>query len=216
MTADGPKAKFRQRLFARFMRGTDDLSHELYREKKEPLFKEVRGRVLEIGPGTGVNLCFFPQDIEWIGIEPNPAMHPLLREQARKLGLPVKLHTALEESAGIEKESIDYVVSTTVLCSVKNLEQTLAQIRGVLKPGGTFLFLEHVVDRHNKFRRFVQKVMPYTPWRYFSDGCDPGRDIAAAINSAGFTRVEFHHYYQHGQGVLLNINRPHIYGRAVK
>ena len=198
------------------MKGEEDISHEIYREKKESLFSGLSGKVLEIGPGTGVNLCYYPKSIEWTGIEPNPAMHPLLEEKARALGFPVTLKTGLAEASGVENGSMDYVISTTVLCSVKDMAHTLTEIRRALRPGGTFLFLEHVVDPHNRFRRLVQKLMPYTPWRYFSDGCDPGRDIGTAIKRAGFAQVECHHYHQTGAGLILSVNRPHIYGRAVK
>ena len=116
----------------------------------------------------------------------------------------------------IEDESVDVVISTLVLCSVGDLEETLREVLRVLRPGGRFVFLEHVADRPWTLRFAVQRVVPYTPWWYFSDGCNPGRRISAAIRNAGFAAVEVHDYMQEGPGIILVINRPHIYGTATK
>ena len=207
---------FRHRLFARFMAGEDERSHEKYKEKKAELFSEVRGRVLELGPGTGVNLPFFPKDINWIGIEPNAAMHPYLKEKADELGLKVEFCEGLSKNDGIEDDSFDFAVSTLVLCSVDSVETILGEIRRSLKPGGKFLFIEHVVDQSNFVRRLVQKLVPFTPWRYFSDGCNPGRNIGSFIKDARFSAVDCRPYFQDGVGIISWVNKPHIYGYAVK
>ena len=211
------KPALRQRLFASFMRSDDQLSYQMYQEKKRELFSEVRGEVLELGPGTGVNFAFLDPSCRWKGIEPNPAMHPYLFNSAKSTGFR---NTALVDLKGdqfaVPTHSQDYVISTLVLCSVPNVASCLQEVRRVLKPGGQFLFIEHVVDKANTMRRWVQKSVPYTPWRYFSDGCDPGRDIAGNIHTAGFKRVEMTCYQQRGHGIIANINRPHIFGSASK
>lgn len=206
----------RQRLFARLMAGSDDSSFEMYRERKEQLISPLRGRVVEIGPGTGVNLQFFDADVSWVGLEPNPAMHGHIHDKARVLGLEVEIVTEPLGVDNVTDASVDAVVSTLVLCSVPSLPALLAEVLRVLKPGGTFVFLEHVVDRPWTLRRCVQKMLPFTPWRYFSDGCDPGRDIAGAIRAAGFARVDCESYKQYGEGIINLVNRPHIAGTAVK
>ena len=175
------RPSIRQRLFARFMAGADDLSHELYATKKQELLGALSGRVLEIGPGTGVNLRYLRAGLDWTGVEPNHAMHPHLLAEAKRLGINVELRMGISEDLGVESESFDAVVSTLVLCSVGDIAGTLNEIRRVLKPAGTFVFLEHVADRPWSFRWFVQKVVPFTPWRYFSDGCNPGREIGEVI-----------------------------------
>ena len=216
MAASTRPATLSQQIFARFLLGGDDLNHRMYAARKNALFKEVHGRVFEIGPGTGVNLSYYPSGISWTGIEPNPVLHPVLKGKARELNITADLHTALDEAVREDKGRADFVVSTMVLCSVSDLAGTLKSVRDLLKSGGRFLFLEHVIDRANPVRRFVQRAAPYTPWRLFSDGCDPGRDIAGAIAAAGFTQVECQHYLQNGPGLIALVNRPHIYGHAVK
>jgi ubiquinone/menaquinone biosynthesis C-methylase UbiE len=180
------------------------------------LFAGLSGTVLEIGPGTGVNLQFFGAGVAWIGIEPNQAMHPHLRKKAEALGREIKLHTGFAENTGIADDSVDFVVGTLVLCSVSDPAATLKEIKRVLKPGGRFIFLEHVADRKGTFRRVVQKTVPFTPWRFFADGCDPGRDIGATIEEAGFANVDYNRIMQEGPGIILAINRPHIFGAATK
>ena len=172
---------------------------------------------MEIGPGTGVNFMFLNnQFINWKGIEPNPAMHPYLFEAAKNRGITASLLECFTEHIYLGDNLIDYVISSEVLCSVSNLDRSIAEIKRVLKPGGKFLFMEHVVDKHNILRRSVQKTVPHTPWKCYSDGCDPGRDIGAAIKNAGFSSVEYTDYMQEGKGIINMINKPHIYGWAIK
>ena len=206
----------RQRLFAGFMARNDALSDALYAERKSALLGGLTGSVLEIGPGTGVNLRFFDPGIDWIGIEPNVAMHPHLQAKAAALGMTCRLETGLSERLSVADASIDTVVSTQVLCSVTDVVATLREVLRVLKPGGRFVFLEHVADRPGTLRHAVQKIVPYTPWRFFSDGCDPGRRIGDTIRAAGFATVEMESFLQPGPGLIMAINRPHIAGWAAK
>ena len=61
-------------------------------DRKRALLSDLKGDVLEIGPGTGVNLRYYRNGIRWIGVEPNPFMHPYLRQEAKRVGLQVKEH----------------------------------------------------------------------------------------------------------------------------
>ena len=203
--------------FANFQAEYDETSYHIHKDRKFKLFNNVEGRVLEIGPGTGVNFPFLKgKNIEWTGLEPNLAMHPYLLGSALENGIRTEVLTSSAEAINAEDKYFDFVISTEVLCSVNQLEATLSEIKRVLKPNGQFLFLEHVVDKNNFVRRYVQKSVPYTPWRYFSDGCRPGRDLTTAIHEAGFNKVEITEYMQEGEGIIQMINRPHIIGRAVK
>lgn len=203
--------------FADFLAQFDEESYQMHQEKKSKLFAEVHGKVLEIGPGTGVNFPFFKdKKIQWIGLEPNPAMHPYLFKTAKENGIEAKLLDCENEAICLPDESVDFVISSEVMCSVNNLNHSLSEIKRVLKPNGKFLFLEHVVDKHNVWRRMVQKAVPYTPWKFYSDGCHPARDIGGAIRKTGFSEVQYEGYMQNGSGIILTINRPHIYGWASK
>jgi ubiquinone/menaquinone biosynthesis C-methylase UbiE len=111
---------------------------------KRRLFSGLAGTVLEIGPGAGANLQFLSTGVRWMGAEPNPFMHKYLRVEAGRLGRSIELCGAMAEALPLADRSADNVISTLVLCSVRDPPRALAEIRRVLRPGGKLLFIEHV------------------------------------------------------------------------
>ena len=109
-------------------------------DRKAELFADLPRSVLEIGPGTGANLAYLPKGCRWIGIEPNPHMHDPLRDKADKLGVEADLREGAAERIAADDCSVDAVICTLVLCSVKNPAQALAEIRRVLRPGGALVY----------------------------------------------------------------------------
>lgn len=203
-------AAWRDRIFAWFLNRAAARHDSLLQGRKRQLFTDLAGTVLEIGPGTGVNLPFYPKDIHWIGVEPNPYMHDYLRNRARSLGLQVDLRQGIAEQIAIAPESIDTVISTLVLCSVDDLPAVLAEIHRVLRPGGRFLFLEHVgAPRGTWLRRLQQCLRPL--WQALACGCQPDRDIETALRNAGFARIELDTFR-----IPTPVISPHVAGIAVK
>lgn len=202
-----------QRLFAWALANGNAQYEAAIADRKRSLFANLHGNVLEIGPGTGVNLPYYPTDIHWIGIEPNPFMHSYLREAAEKLGLKnVDLQSGKAEQLEVESDSMDAVVSTLVLCSVSHLRGTLQEILRVLKPGGKLLFVEHVAAPQGTWLRQVQRTVQPV-WSVLGDGCHPDRETWKAIEDAGFKTVN----YQHFSGPIpIPIVKPHIIGEATK
>ena len=188
---------------------------ESYNERvddlKQSLFDDLEGEVLEIGPGTGANLKYYPDTItRLIALEPSPFMQNYLLERADMLELKVDVITGAAENIPLPDESVDAVVSTLVLCSVDSLARSLYEVKRVLRPGGRFLFMEHVAAPRNTWRRKVQQgVEPV--WRRIADGCHPDRETWKAIKEAGFREVEIERFR-----LSLPIVGPHIMGRAVK
>lgn len=179
-------------------------------DRKQALFNNIHSDVLEIGPGTGPNLSYYPKDIHWIGIEPNPYMHSYLKKAAEQLGLNIDVRTGTAERIDAEDNSIDTVVSTLVLCSVPNLSTTLQEILRVLKPGGRFLFIEHVAAPQGTFLRQIQTgIKPI--WKLIGDGCNPDRETWTAIENAGFANVNYEHFE-----APVPLVSPHIAGVATK
>jgi len=198
------------RCFAWMMAKAEDAHGQLVQGYKRKLFGDLSGSILELGPGTGPNLEYFPKGIRWMGLEPNIYMHPYLRQEAQKLGFKIELLTAYAEQIPLEDASADAVVSTLVLCSVGSLEQTLTEIRRVLRPGGKFVFLEHVGAPQGTRTRASQNFI--TPlWRVLGDGCHPNRDILEAIRQAGFAKVEAEEF-----NIPAPVVGPHIAGMAYK
>ena len=109
------------------------------------LIAGARGRVLEIGAGTGANLAFYGDAVESLTVvEPDAPMAERLERKAEQLGRPVELVRAPAEELPFADDSFDVVVSTLVLCTVGDQAKALAELRRVLKPGGRLLFIEHV------------------------------------------------------------------------
>lgn len=201
----------RQRIFAWWYAKSDWTEYtELLDAYKRDLFSNLHGDVVEIGPGTGDNFTYFPEGVRWIGIEPNVFMHPALRETMTKGGIQGEISSGTAERMNLPDAGVDAVVSTLVLCSVTNLDETLHEVLRVLRPGGRFAFLEHVAaPKGTTLRRAQGLVKPV--WKLVVDGCNPDRDIEAAIRRAGFVSVEVKSF-----SIPAFIVSPHIAGVAVK
>jgi ubiquinone/menaquinone biosynthesis C-methylase UbiE len=197
-----------QYLFSRLLATGDRSQHRIYGDRKRALFADLTGTVVEIGPGTGVNLPYYPRDIEWIGLEPNPHMHDYLRERAAESGITAEIRAATASNTGLPDASADAVVSTLVLCSVPDLDAALAEIKRILKPDGRFYFMEHVAAPADSWLRTIQRgIKPV--WRPLADGCHPDRETEAAIERAGFRILE-----REAFRAEVPVVSPHIIGVA--
>jgi SAM-dependent methyltransferase len=177
---------------------------------KRDLIEPLRGTVVEIGPGPGSNLRFLSPDVTWIGIEPNRHMEPYLRAEADRLGRPVRLEVGVAERLPFADQSVDGVLGTLVLCTVRDVPAALAEVRRVLRPGGRFVFIEHVAAPRGTWARRVQRLVR-RPWGVAGDGCRPDRETWTAIEAAGFGSVELTHFR-----IPVPIAGPHIAGVAIE
>ncbi|MUL37039.1 class I SAM-dependent methyltransferase [Gloeocapsopsis dulcis] len=182
------------------------------RDRKQKLFAGVHGKVLEIGPGTGPNLSYYPPDTHWIGIEPNPYMHSYLRQEAERVGLDIEIRNGTAERIDAEDNSVDTVVSTLVLCSVDDLEGTLKEILRVLKPGGRFFFLEHVAaSPETRLRKIQNWISPL--WQVLGDGCHPNRETWNVLEKVGFEKLDYEQFQAISVPAIVS---PQIIGVATK
>ncbi len=155
------------------------------RAMRRELLAAARGRVLEIGAGTGLNLEHYPAGVESLTLtEPDPHMARKLRPKLAASAHPAELIEAPAEDLPFEDASFDTVVVTLVLCTVPDPHRALAEIRRVLKPQGNLLFLEHVRSHDPGTARWQDRLE--RPWRFLGDGCYCNRDTTAAIAAAGF------------------------------
>ena len=185
--------------------------YESLGELKQALLGSLHHKVLEIGPGAGANLAYYPNQIDWIGIEPNPYMHPYLEKEAQKHGLSqIKLLQGTAEDLPIEDESIDTVVSTHVLCSVKDLHCSLQEIKRILKPGGNFIFIEHVAGECGTWTRRVQDGIEPV-WKIIFDNCHPNRETWKSLADSGWEIVSYQQFH-----ISFPIVSPHIAGIVKK
>ena len=197
------------KLFAHGLALGDEAQHRIYGDRKRELFSEVEGTVVEIGPGTGVNLRYLPDGITWIGMEPNPHMHSYLWKKLTGRSIEATLRTEAVPSSSLATNTADFVISTLVLCSVADLDETLADLKRILGPGGQLLFIEHVAASHESWLYTLQhNIQPL--WRRIADGCHPDRETGTALESAGFSSVEYERFT-----TGLPVVSPHIMGRTV-
>lgn len=182
---------------------------QMVRERKQRLFTGLRGSILEIGPGTGVNLPYYAAGTRWLGVEPNPHMNRHLDRAMRAADLRAEVRGGVAEQLPVDDASQDAVVGTLVLCSVNDPQQALREICRVLKPGGRFVFMEHVAAPAGTRLRILQNVVkPLSVWA--GDGCHPNRETWKLIEAAGFASVELEHFR-----LPLGHVAPQIAGRAI-
>ena len=152
------------------------------RERRRALLTEARGRVLEIGAGTGANVGLYPEAVtELVLTEPEAPMARRLRERA---GPGTQVVEAPAAELPFDDDAFDTVVCTLVLCTVPDLPAALAEIERVLAPGGRLLALEHVRSHEPNVARWQDRLVPV--WHVVARGCRPNRDTAAALEAAGF------------------------------
>ena len=181
------------------------------RQHKAEVFADLPGTVVELGPGVGANLRYLPPGARLIAIEPNRHMHARLRRAARAHGVDLEVRSIVAEQVDLPDASVDAVISSLVLCSVGDPEAVLAEVRRILRPGGRFSFIEHVVAEDGTGTRTAQRLLR-RPWAWLFEGCSCERDLAGVIRSAGFGSVDLQPYRIRSPFLPFN---THIAGTAV-
>ncbi|MBJ7331536.1 MAG: class I SAM-dependent methyltransferase [Solirubrobacteraceae bacterium] len=159
------------------------------RDRRADLLARARGRVLEIGAGTGLNLSHYPPGLDEVVItEPEPGMRARLARRAARDGRDVRVVDAGADALPFEDASFDTVVSTLVLCTVPDAGDAIAEIRRVLRPDGQLLFIEHVLSDDPRRSRWQQRLA--APWAIWAEGCRCDRETVSALRSGGLALDE--------------------------
>ena len=167
---------------------------EAYRRRLVPA---VEGRVLEIGIGTGLNLPFYgPGAAEVVGLDPSASLLRMAGGQAAGSAVRTRLLQGSAEAIPGEDASFDTVLTTWTLCSVRDADAALAEIRRVLKPGGHLLFVEHGSAPDAGVARWQDRLTPL--WKPIAGGCHLNRPIEALIRRAGFRLPDLRMGYMAG------------------
>ncbi len=175
--------------YEKFMAGTEKAG---LRDHRKKLLAPVRGRVLEIGGGTGANLPFYgPAVDELVIVEPEEPMARRLERKLADYSLPVRVVHAPAEDLPVEDASFDFVVSTLVLCTVEDPNRALREARRVLKPGGRLLFVEHVRSDNPKLARWQDRLNGLQ--NRIGHGCNCNRPTLELIKNQGFTITQLEH-----------------------
>lgn len=177
-----------QRWFARLWSWIDDTVDETVGPIKDAVYSDLPTRIVEIGPGRGSNFKRYAPGTTVIAFEPNHFMHDDLRAAAAEHGIELDLRTGGVEDMDLADHSEEAVVSTFTLCSVENADIAIAEIRRILKPGGRFLFVEHITGEEGTAMVRAQTMLR-RPWALLFDRCDLMATTHQAIERSGFTEV---------------------------
>ncbi len=164
------------------------MSTAQFTQLRKKVLAHVRGEILEIGFGTGLNLEHYPAHVRVLAaIDPGEAMSRLARTRIGKSPIAVDLQSQGAEALPFEAERFDCVVCTWTLCSIPDVQAALAEVVRVLKPGGRFVFMEHGLSEQPRIQRWQRRLNPIQRW--VGAGCRLDLDVEAVVRSQPFHEV---------------------------
>jgi len=180
-------------------------------ERRREMLRDLSGRVLEIGPGPGINLRHYPVAVDEIVLaEPEGPMAERLERELARSGRRGRVVRAPAESLPLEDGSFDHVVSTFVLCTVTDPERVLTEIERVLRPGGSLVFMEHVRASDPKLARWQDRLHPL--WLRFGNGCHCNRPTPRMIEDSP---LDVESMLPDRMPAAVPLVRPMVVGRAL-
>jgi SAM-dependent methyltransferase len=208
-TTDIARPRF-ARMYLRSAAGAEERGATGHRRR---LLEGLRGTVVEIGAGHGLNFPLYPGEVtEVVAIEPEPTLRSHAEIAAESATVPILVLAGVADELPLEDEGADAVVASLVLCSVPAQQPALAEIRRVLRPGGELRFYEHVVPHCQPKRLLLQVIDRSGLWPAIAGGCHPARDTTEAIMQAGFDIEEIERFGFSAQRFQPLI--PHVLGIA--
>jgi len=179
---------------------------------RHELLAQATGTVVELGAGSGLNLEHYPEAVDRLILtEPSHYMAKRLRERAAVSDRQPEVIASGAERLPLPDASADTVVATLVLCTVDDPRATVQEVTRVLKPGGRFLFLEHVRSDDPGSARWQDRLE--APWRFVGAGCHCNRDTLATLRAS---ELEIGHV-EHGRlPKAFALVKPLIRGSATR
>lgn len=200
-------------VFARvYARVVDQMERQGVAEHRDELVEGLRGRVVEVGAGTGPMFGHYPDTVtEVVAIEPEPYLRAIATKTAAESALPIHVLDGTADEMPFPDASFDAAVCSLVLCSVAEPAVVLRELHRVLRPDGELRYYEHVRagrPRTARLQRAVDVV-----WPHVAGGCHTARDTPTTIRSAGFDVVAERHFEFRPSFVAAPV-APHVIGRA--
>jgi len=157
----------------------------------------ARGRVLEIGVGSGLNLPLYTDVVERvIGIDTSPQLLSMARDVRRHHALSIELIEGSAEALPLKDMSVDTVVTTWTLSTIPSARVALREMRRVLRPSGALLFVEHGRSQDESVRRWQDRLTP--AWKHLAGGCHLNRPIRQLLEESGFAIERLETGYMRG------------------
>ena len=154
------------------------------RKTRKYIARYANGSTLEIGFGTGANVKFYPASIDLIALDRK------FNNSVRRKYPNINYIIGNAESIPLEDESVDTVIATLTLCSVSDMNKVLHEIYRVLKPGGTYLFMEHILPKNKLLKTLFNSINP--TWKKISGGCQLNHQTDIILSQSMFTIQEHH------------------------
>lgn len=152
---------------------------------RKRLIPFARGRVLEVGCGSGLNIPYYGQDVrELWAIDPNPVLMSMAYRRAKGAPFSIEFLDCTAEKMPMDDRSFDTAVMTWTLCSVSDPETVLRELRRILKPNGTLLFAEHGTAPDAAVRFWQDRFTPF--WVRIAGGCHLNRRPDDLMRATGF------------------------------
>ena len=167
-------------------------------QQRKKVVPRARGKVLEIGIGSGLNLNFYDRDqvSELHGLDPSAELGVLAQSRAREAGVDVNLIQLSSEEIPVETDAYDSIVVTYTLCTIPDVERALGEMRRVLKPEGDLYFAEHGLSPDANVAAWQRRLNGI--WSKIAGGCNLIRDVDVMLSSTGFDVVEMDRMYLPG------------------
>ncbi|XP_059083582.1 N6-adenosine-methyltransferase TMT1A-like [Tigriopus californicus] len=222
---------FRAQLFAKINSKMCAKYNKMIASEKETLFQKLneqakaKGRtytILELGGGSGTNFGFVKEPVHWVVTEPNMAFAQYFQENVKKNGgdhhISELIEAKAEDLSQFPNASMDAVVVSLVLCTVQDPQRVMNEVQRVLRPGGHFFFIEHVISQPGTILRYVQIVLSKARiWPFLFEGCQLHRDTGKLVKQQpGFAKTEVTDFKLNTSSLLLGFVRSHVYGVATR
>lgn len=166
----------------------------------------ARGRVLEIGVGSGLNFSHYRDGVDIVfGVDPSARLLAMARRRAASAGVRAQFVQGSATALPFADRSVDTAIMTWTLCSIPEPMVALGEIRRVLRPGGAFVFVEHGLSPDAGVARWQERLTPV--WRHLAGGCHLNRKADDLVRAAGFAFTSLETEYAEGPRLMTYMYR---------
>ena len=170
------------------------MSSSILVDCRKDTLSEVKGEILEIGFGTGMNLLYYPEHVRSITvIDVNNNMHSMAEKRLKSSAIKVDYRTVSAELLPFPSQTFDTVISTFTLCSINDIHRALSEIVRVLKSNGRFFFAEHGLSPDYKVQKWQHRLNPIN--KALSYGCNLNRNIKELVESCNLKILKLDQFY---------------------